>query len=851
MKKKLKCLSFIFIVGVCATLAVVKIPILNKIIVSKELKLNEIFGRTIETEEGTLYCKLKLKITSSKTRKIHISDLGKHGYFYKFAINYNGQDIPALCAAAGKKAKSGMVYKITDAINNELLAKALKSAEDDFNNDMQRLAAQIAAWAIQQGQTGNILKYIEDAFADMGYTKQQASSAWTSIQNKTVSTPWVCVLKPNVSNDEDYQPVYTSLNGECSQIVNKLRETRSCKWEPNNGNKKCKKYQVEAQGSLPNCPDGVNTGKTASTTLSEVAGQTGWVTYSDWLALGTDSDGSGVKSAYGRELKEINDYCKLHCLEEVDVVLPGGYSEPFNIGSTNLVWPQSKKNHAYNNYSNYKLVFKGRQKCHVVFEYSGFCGYEDFTDEEKAKNDANHPYYKYRKYVNDNKNEKPKDKLATGSSKSSKTTAEPLKLEQIRSSSYCSNGNITGSDPDNRDCYNAYFEANFSTASEMEGWRDDAEAVAKADCLEKDHSEACTASTCSKDGCTCTTTNNITVATGTYTVDNDETYCNANFANYEEGDLYTHWVTYIAALSDAKEKAEKYIKNYYNAKKVLVNLYKCHTKSFSGALDNLEFNASVDMSYNDDEYGNTYNLDPNRDNMKYRCTDSSCTNSSTSFLPRDEINTIAELIDFSTMRTRIEEMEKRIINFETKEVEFSIPNTGYKYVDLENGELLSSLNDNKHYIKKNYNFMPISLNADVSKKYDLKLFNIDLGDSELSTLLQNQQYVCHYKVTTNGDDPCMCPAETGLTEISLEKYVIPGVRTCYEAQKDEDILKKAGCKGNSQNKCPEIYNATSDQDAAYSDCLANSGTHEKCVLKCYGWYECPDGTHRTEVTACV
>lgn len=135
--------------------------------------------------------------------------------------------------------------------------------------------------------------------------------------------------------------------------------------------------------------------------------------------------------------------------------------------------------------------------------------------------------------------------------------------------------------------------------------------------------------------------------------------------------------------------------------------------------------------------------------------------------------------------------------------------------------------------------------------YNLEIKNLSLGyNNEFTTKLNENAYVCNYKVTAGNDGSCVCPPGTEYSGYYLSGLIKDTAQTCADA-------KEIYCN-NICDKNPELCVCPSGSDYPGKDiteCLKESD-YAACVTdKCYNTppITCTktDGSGEADITNCV
>lgn len=275
-----------------------------------------------------------------------------------------------------------------------------------------------------------------------------------------------------------------------------------------------------------------------------------------------------------------------------------------------------------------------------------------------------------------------------------------------------------------------------------------------------------------------------------------------------------------------------------------LDMYTCLTYEFNPEdreIYNFVYGASI--SYDDIYYGDSFTLDV--EDTYYECNGCSWTGKQT---PSTAMNALISAIN------------NRKVSY-IRQIEFKLPDNLYRYVnkkDLESAMTITKDQINDYY-KVNYPNLPISWNAELSKKYHLYINNIQLGhNGRFTTDANKKTYKCEYEVTL-ADNGCKCPEGTKHAGEDLYCKIKNANDNGYNYTcTDGQVL---WCDGSTNvdyddDQCDSSY-CPNDPTMDISSCVYGGMSYIECAdLLCYGKnnrYECPSNTPNwhMDISNCV
>lgn len=374
--------------------------------------------------------------------KVTYTSGGRYGWFYRFKI---GNKL-ALCLDSGLAMNDDLKYKKTTSRtlkNSAIVAKAYNYAVvNSGSNDKVKLA-QIVVWAAEDGMSNNqILNALKSAFNAQGSfekTRGDISSVveteWNKIINGNAESIEIFEISDGASNYQalvsakvtleecDDELTYCDdINGnpinlteQCLGYTGKEKEIcisqkrdELCNFCEVNGQKidigecgtkdspgyqacydaKCttKTYncEINVASQFPVCKEDANDGYVIEGTVGNC--EAGYRADSSENTIAGRPILNGSKS----------NYCRLYCLENIDVTYPTTDNLKLKIGS-HIVWPNSLNDLETKikaNLTLYPLTFKASKKCTMYVNTTKLV--EDFTDKKiwDILNDKDYNKYK-------------------------------------------------------------------------------------------------------------------------------------------------------------------------------------------------------------------------------------------------------------------------------------------------------------------------------------------------------------------------------------------------------------------------------------------------------------------------
>lgn len=584
-------------------------------------------------------------------------------------------------------------------------------------------------------------------------------------------------------------------------------------------------------------------------------------------------------------------YCALYCLEDsATAKLPGGFANAIALGSA-ITWPTSEETNASKFGNMFPVLFRGKKTCVIQvapnLTYGNSCklepieAYKEYLADMKNRVDDNDNINAISSATNANR-------YRSGHGAPSTITAIPntnllnYKNEQIRKydgiTTYFG-GLETYSPADGK-----YFSVFLARAEEgVSKANSNYEHVWQAYCKQVGTFAADEETICNGghyEGSMFICDNEKTKYScpdGSARVGETTCRCTEEYANNKDGNTkywkagVEAWETYSSYINRKYSAYSPYIKAYKNATSLYQEIKYCGDYTFNCSGSSCafyDFQTSVDLAYEDENgknisYGSTYPLEIEKD-VNYTCD--TCSQKvemyETDSLVGNGYNFVMNSANVNYFTGRIEAIEGKVMNIDTGDVTYKLPDGLYNYIDKDTNEFKMSkpsgnyitlgLDSNGGFL---YSNLPTSFNNKVGKKYELVLNNISLGDNGQynAVSIGFSDYVCHYEVKTDSDD-CLCPPGTKNDGVDLYQVLLDsnGNLTCADAKKkycDADNVPE--CKEN----CVAEKYCDNDPSIKITSCLNSGKSKSECeTLLCNrGKYICNDDTKMAgmDMTSCV
>lgn len=366
----------------------------------------------------------------------------------------------------------------------------------------------------------------------------------------------------------------------------------------------------------------------------------------------------------------------------------------------------------------------------------------------------------------------------------------------------------------------------------------------------------------------CAVTKNVyrrTNADGTYSQFESQSDCISQY-----GQCATTQIIDDSNCSDSVKSNKTTAENNAN----LCNTYKKYYDGAKGVISEVNscgqadikieenYNITYEVSYNDPEYGRSYNL---TDTSSSSCT--GCNDNKPTKITEDPAKISTKQLTDSAKKIENRKISASFIkryNLSNDE-----NNLIYNYIDKNTGKSTSSIkNIANRFSTIGFSIMPISYKAKKNKIYDLSISVVNVTGTSFDSEIKNRKtYTCHYKVIDDTPKPCECPENTENSGESYEQCVI--AHNFKITDSETGILIDTG-KGTASKsdygekttwKCNDLtmacestttefqkimteycrkdaYQCPSDSDhpeVNLTDCIEGLGKKFKeCVSKCYG-----------------
>lgn len=667
--------------------------------------------------------------------------------------------------------------------------------------------------------------YFNTEFVDVGISP----GPYVSSQSEAISV---------LSNDYlgngmhiiDFMPQVQTYS--CSDGTKQTEMTACVKsWLNQNGNTSFQEYMAMTECEKQYCNTPIQAGKCWGEVVTE--GNPAVCTYSNSNNTGTFNEKyvkncKNTANKYGKpEDYLVDGTCRFYCLETASQSFPGNVANALSKG-TILVWPTSNINTISLSKNIYPVVFSGSRTCTLVMD-----GSDDDIYEKESPIDR---YNKYYDYVIANWYKRETTSSVWNSYVASFRHVS-LSWEEIRNS-YNKQWALS------EDSCNAYYaevlnklNSSLDSAYNTRSSWVSAHPASTNTChrMESETPHSCTvngkATTC------CYNTN------CQYSVSRDCT--DGDYPHNDE----------ISALENVKNNiandlnsCKAYVDNYVGMAGTYVQVASCNNKFIdSKSIYNFQTNASMSFEGAD----GIENVVLQIESENYSCINCKQNNQ----LSTKEVDT-KNLYFFTTYynKTNFANLVNSINAGGSKErVVTASANVTYT---LPSGSITED-KKNGNYTQTNYNGFKISKNSLIGIKYDLKLFNTQLGHNNSfgSLLNKNGVYTCNYEVTETPTDECICPPGTSHEGEDLYCLVADGNTSCIEAKikycNDESIY--------IPEECPGLLTCPSDPTKSLSACV-NSGYDYNycenliCKSNISNTYRCKNTNGvggKMDITSCV
>lgn len=739
----------------------------------------------------------------------------------------------ALCLDAGKGITTNYVLADDQSLaSNTNLRKAYAMAAKAFTNlntkenVLRYMLAQLITWYETNNYSYNstllvrALRVIVQEFDD-SWAAAIVDTLWL-VSEFSVTPEYngpLYVYKPAGCTDEskcDYQKFLSiDLNlGQCSSGGS-----------GGSGNPTCSGYKVKIEPDPAVCD---NSNETNIGTFRETVVRT----------TNCNEIDSNVDPNYGKFSRTLGSYAKLYCLEEVSQFYPGGISSPLSLG-TNIVWPTSDATLKTVWGNLYSLKLYGTKKCTIKLVGS-----------PKTKFDA------FMESLN--------DKLYTTKNDEVRQNGGDCRNSEFATNLDEKESQKNKADQDVLDSQKSYNDAltNYNIASNNASGAKKFYDRCVDRCKNEKKCDSYTGQT--KQNClnSCSGTSTTSACKSEYntwqkakqTEENASSEKDQKEKQLKEAEKsQTKAQNELAVAQQAMTSCENYISNYKSALNVINDLM--DAASFQPDLSNFyAFESTLNMSYNDKEFGKEYKLNGQSDGYTYY----------------DIMGQAIPDVNYTFQNTQLKgggstslqnifnevynKVRGRSFSISTT-VTYSLPSDGYRYINKKTNKPATrsdTLNDpTGNYINVGYTFLPTSYAADTSTKYDLTITVDSLGENGKFSLdaVQNGytlDYTCHYSVTKTPTDECVCPDGTKHAGEDLYckiKSSTQTTMTCANAQVlycDDDSI-------TFDDSCADDKFCPNDKSIKITSCVNSGHSYDYCVdMLCKSTpnndYHCPKGT---------
>ncbi|MFV0250357.1 MAG: hypothetical protein ACK5HP_04940 [Bacilli bacterium] len=521
-------------------------------------------------------------------------------------------------------------------------------------------------------------------------------------------------------------------------------------------------------------------------------------------------------TAYGKLVdgNSLGKYCKLYCLESATQIFPGNVSGSVGVGRY-LIWPDSAEN---------KLQFSGIRTCRISIDGNQLSN--DYSLSLKSLNTAD-------------------AELKTASN--GLTQAE---ISLTKAITYAKNGGVDTSLSKNvySDAYNKAKQANDNCNTEKNNaYTNYKNLDATADSICEIHGKGTT-----KCFDAIVAANVAKTAYGKITCSSSEVN-----STKDKLDLYEAYETAKSNRDSAKSNRDSKQTSrdtaYQKSEGILTSFKSCLTRNYGDGSGIYDFKTTTSISYNDPEYGGTFDL---TGSTNYSC--SGCSGQS-------DMNTNPYSVSENTLSSYISSVATRIINVYAN-VTYTLRNGYYYYIDKLTNKSVHSTQSGRTYINLGFSNLPISYNADTSKTYSLIVNNTALGHKgAFSSYLK--AYTCSYKVSSDTSS-CVCPGGSLNSGMILCENLWSDTteQTCADAilqycnDSSSSSIETTTCPPPTTNfKCPVGSN---NSGLDLSACLYSGYSKNYCISTfCYDstlppkslGYTCPSTSKNPnmDITNCV
>ena len=763
-------------------------------------------------------CQSKLSLTAGR-ENLYI-DLGnghkKTGHIYMATMTSTTTNVntSALCLTMGATARTGDIYRIDDSMPiTDVMRKAYAFVTNHRGNEAAYVVAQIAVWMEQNGVDLNTTTLTSAARQGGGDL-----SLVSAFLNQSPYTGELHVYKCVNNANRQYFLAGVPM-GLCPPTCTTVNPPSNC---PSGGGV----MKVEAAPAVCNSQNSTNVG---------------------YFTEELDNTECGFANEYGSPTHELGSYCYLYCKESIQQFYPGGISSPISLG-TSIVWPTSAATEKTIWRNLYSLSYTGNKTCHVVVAPNTMQKKDPKTMYANALKTIQSYQVKYNTVKNPSYN---KDNCQGTFKKQIEIALEELEDARFRQTNAVSAWKAASNDLEHAS--NALNSANQDYNRKLSSYNSCKASVDRCNKNESSCISSCYASggssvsSCISD---CTLKYNCGECDEPSRADVDKAERDVADAQNRLSDANREKIKAELAVDAAEAKlssarsnlsaCQNYISAQDSAKKIINELNSCLDYDYSSE-DIYQFDTDTSISYNDPEFGATYQL---TGNTSYQCN--GC-NATPAPIDITKLGESAAAIN-TAYQTVIDAIDGKEITVNATAT-YSLPNNDsiYRYVQKKTNKPLK--NPVGDYINVGYSFLPTSYNASVKQKYNLQVIVNSLGEGGKFTQFANDDiYTCNYSLTSTPTDECTCPVGTAHAGEDLYPYIYnasttANPMTCADAQ-----LKY--CNAGTDN---EIHTCPTDPSINITECLKNSSFYHCIDTLCpngSGDKFCPND-ESIKITACL
>ncbi|MDD3452952.1 MAG: hypothetical protein PHN42_01575 [Bacilli bacterium] len=800
---------------------------MKKIILLLIVVLSIGFIPKVQAAEFSEPVKLSLSYATGNPEKVYIRSLGGYSHVYRTFLGGK----TASCIDFGKAAYAGANYVSTGAVYsaNTNVRKAYQLLLNE-SLKFYVILAQDVIWHNGVISDATLVSDLMYAYKNLTGNTLSTETAWGWV-SKFRTTPaysgklyiWEAEIEPGKYQRfiEPTAPILktnpkyacadgtlestvtacvTSLTNTGVEVTAALNSCRTTYCTTPTPVTSCPGGQMVTSGSLPACQDN---------------NETTTATYDYSSTTGSDEN---VHYLYGEaeNVAGLSKYCKLYCEETGSITLPGGFANALTTG-TNVVWPTSAntKETLFGNI--FPLSFRGTKTCYLSIEDPNAPGTDCKLDPLKD-------------YTNAYNNLVALSKQTDIDGRTNETVRTYQGASAGLTTSYC--GNLGNSVPTSNG-HASYYVSNNSGyytkfSSRYNSLRSALESAAKNYDSLRQAANSYSPKTYQSYDCDTSYDSKLKKWVSTnckWVTHNTAGYDSAlNAASNAQNAYNGAKSTFESVINGAINQCQSYINTFNNVRNLDNEIAKCHNYEPTGCSDGssscsiYNFTSNTTLSFEDEEYSLSDSLKQVND-VSYTCD--GCTVSS-KMKTYDGIAALNDFYSVAQMNTLISTAQRRVLSVYTNAVSYEL-NSPYKYVDKETSKPLTSSTENS--IDVGYNFLPLSYENEIGKKYNLILSGISFGDTSGGVPRFNviTDYVCHYTVNGTTDD-CLCPDGTENAGADLFYFMKNEAMTCEDAKAKYCEATIDIPDGDKNDKyCPN------DMSKKITACLNTGYSYNYCV----------------------